>query len=262
MIIDSYTQSTFSARPAHTRAFFIPPSPFSIWEQDTFLWASDERYMRHYAQVKKALMAKADFLMDGKLYTIACEEKQGTYASLLAKMIQTAVAGEKDKDALPLVSVYHLCKDFFTNELTSRFRYSSSNIPSWVSLERGIPYMFALFLIVYPILCKDPVAEIEVRFECNRDSADVLFTPHCEIDLERDILHSDFVSSILRATLKNAEFSIEEETVDGIKKIRLSSKYISRTASMGVFDANADPEIMYLFTTFLAFCVQNKDFSE
>lgn len=247
---------------AHSRAFFIPSAPFSIWEGDTFLWSSDEKYMRRYASAKGKTMAKADFLIDDKTYTVACEEGQDTYASFLANTIGSAVSGEKNKEATSLLAFYEICKEFFTKELTSRFSFSSSSIPLWMALENELSFVFSLFLTAYPILCKDPMAAIDVRFEHRDDSIDVTLTPHCEIDLDNDILNGDFISTLLGVTLKNADISFCEKSVGGTKSICLSSKCVTAVTSTNLFNSATSTEISYLFTAILAFCVPDREFAE
>ena len=247
-----------------SRAYFmIPALPFSIWHGDTLLWASDERHARRLTADQRAAMANAEFFMNDKIYTVVGDARHEDHAILLARMIQTSVSGEKDKEPFPLLSIYHMCKTFFTNELSTAFRFSCTDIPSWVALECGVPFMFALLLTVYPILCKDPMAAIDIHFDCKHESTSLTITPHCEIDLENDILHGDFISVLLSATIENADFSMSEIiSSEGKKSICLSSKNVSHVKEALTLNASTELEVQYLFAFFLSLCTQYNDPSQ
>ena len=255
----SITHPPFIKSAPKSNHFLIPSLPFSVWDGDILVWASDERHAQKLTRAKREKMANEAFIMNGKEYTVVCEEHQSTHAALLAHMIQTSVAGEKDKNALPFLSIYHLCKEFFTNELTTRFSYSETNLTTWTHLERGIPFMFALLMTVYPILCKDPAAAIDLHFESKRDASCVTITPHSEVDLAKDVLQNGFIGALLSATLENSDFSITEEQADGSARILLSAKHISKIIESSTFNANSEFEIHCVFALFLSLCAQYEE---
>ena len=252
------TSMPFEKSSTNSHAFFLPPAPFSVWDEDTFLWSSDEKHLREDANGSKKELSRADFLMDGKTYTIVCEAGFDMYASFLANTIEMALSGVKSTPPSGLLSFYEICKDFFTKELTSRLHFSSSDLPLWMALENELSLLFSLFLTSYPILCKDPLASIDIHFEMLDDTANITLTPHCDVDIEKDVLNGTFISTLLRATMRNANIRLSEKTSNGAQSICLSTDCVAADMTKSIFNANTATQISYLFTTILAFCTQSK----
>lgn len=255
---ESNQPSSFQPSKQSNR-LLVPALPFSIWDGDTLVWASDEQYARKLTPRARTLMANKTFVMNGKSYTVVCDALQGAHAEMMAKTIQAAVSGIKDRNTVPLLSFYHICKEFFENDLSTHFLFSQSNLTSSAFLECGVPFMFALLLTIYPILCKSPASDIDLHFESKKERSSITITPHCEFDLYHDILHGDFVSELLKATLQNADFSLIEKQNDQEKSLVLSSKHTTLPVISGAFKSVPDFELYSVFVFFASLCAREKE---